>query len=101
MRVPLDLSDVATVLPIHLRADSQAAVSRYLDPRRTSASATPHLSMASSIRTFQEDLGERAMPGYVVHTGDIRLPLGPKPAARSGRIRAHSPSLPILMYTDP
>jgi len=29
MRVPLDLSDVATVLPIHLRAASQAAVSRY------------------------------------------------------------------------
>lgn len=32
--------------------------------------------MASSIRTFQEDFGDRALPGYVVHSGDIRLPLG-------------------------
>jgi hypothetical protein len=32
--------------------------------------------MASSIRTFQEDFGARAMPGYVVHPGDVRLPLG-------------------------
>ena len=62
MRVLLDLSEVATVLPIHLRADSQAAVSHYLDLRRTSASATPHPSMASSIGTFQRDFGEGALP---------------------------------------
>ena len=40
-------------------------------------SATPRPTMASSIKTFQEDCGKQAMPGYVVHPGDIRLPLGP------------------------
>ena len=32
--------------------------------------------MASAIKTFQKDFGDKAMPGYVVHPGDIRLPLG-------------------------
>lgn len=41
-------------------------------------SATPpRPGMAASIRTFRKDLGSRAMPGYVVHPGDVRLPLGP------------------------
>lgn len=40
-------------------------------------SATPRPTMASSIKTFQKDCGKQAMPGYVVHPGDIRLPLGP------------------------
>jgi predicted AAA+ superfamily ATPase len=52
-----------------------------LVPVEVKLSATPQLSMASSIRTFQEDFGERALPGYVVHAGDIRLPLGPKVTA--------------------
>jgi hypothetical protein len=32
--------------------------------------------MAKQIMSFREDLGEAAMPGYVIHPGDIRLPLG-------------------------
>ena len=52
-----------------------------LVPVEVKLSATPHPSMASSIRTFQEDFAEKALPGYVVHTGDIRLPLGPKVTA--------------------
>jgi len=32
--------------------------------------------MASSMRAFREDFGDKALPGYVVHPGDIRLPVG-------------------------
>jgi hypothetical protein len=47
-----------------------------LVPIEVKLSATPRPAMSSSIRTFQADFGPRAMPGYVVHPGDIRLPLG-------------------------
>jgi len=47
-----------------------------LVPIEVKLSATPRPAMASSIRAFREDFGDRAMPGYVVHPGDIRLPLG-------------------------
>ena len=40
-------------------------------------SATPRPAMAAAINSFQRDMGSAAMSGYVVHTGDIRLPLGP------------------------
>ena len=48
-----------------------------LVPIEVKLSATPRPTMAAAIRTFQRDLGRAAMPGYVVHPGDIRLPLGP------------------------
>jgi hypothetical protein len=32
--------------------------------------------MAASIGEFRKDFGKRALPGYVVHAGDVRLPLG-------------------------
>lgn len=47
-----------------------------LVPIEVKLSATPRLAMANAIRTFQKDLGSSAMPGYVVHPGDIKLPLG-------------------------
>jgi len=47
-----------------------------LVPIEVKLSATPRPAMASSIRAFREDFGDMAMPGYVVHPGDIRLPLG-------------------------
>ena len=47
-----------------------------LVPIEVRLSATPRPAMASAIRTFQGDMGSTAMPGYVVHPGDIRLPLG-------------------------
>ena len=40
-------------------------------------SATPRPGKATSIRTLQNDLGPEAVPGYVVHPGEVRLPLGP------------------------
>jgi predicted AAA+ superfamily ATPase len=49
---------------------------RLLIPIEVKLSSTPRPAMASSLKTFQEDFGERAAPGYVIHTGDIRLPLG-------------------------
>ncbi|MGE3948107.1 MAG: ATP-binding protein [Blastocatellales bacterium] len=47
-----------------------------LVPIEVKQTATPRPALASSIRTFQEDFGDRALPGYVVHSGDVRLPLG-------------------------
>jgi hypothetical protein len=47
-----------------------------LVPIEVKLSATPRTAMASSIKTFQEDFGNKALPGYVVHPGDTRLPLG-------------------------
>lgn len=48
-----------------------------LVPVEVKLSSTPRPAMASSIRTFREDFGARALPGYVVHPGEVRFPLGP------------------------
>ena len=45
-------------------------------PVEVKVSGTPRPAMAKSIRTLQNDVGESAAPGYVVHPGDVRLPLG-------------------------
>lgn len=45
-------------------------------PAEVKLSATPKPSMASPIRALKEDLHDRLLPGYVIHPGDIRLPLG-------------------------
>ena len=47
-----------------------------LVPIEVKLSATPRPGMAGSIRRLQKDLGPEAEPGYVVHPGDVRLPLG-------------------------
>ncbi len=49
---------------------------RKLVPMEVKLSATPHPSMASAVRTFQKDLKDETMPGYVIHPGDVTLPLG-------------------------
>ncbi len=46
-------------------------------PIEVKLSATPRPAMATGIRAFQEDLGPKASPGFVIHPGDIRLPLAP------------------------
>ena len=48
-----------------------------LIPIEVRLSATPRPAMANAILTFREDLEEKAGPGYVVHTGNVRLPLAP------------------------
>lgn len=47
-----------------------------LVPIEVKLSATPHPRMAASVKKFMEDLGEKALPGYVVHPGNTKLPLG-------------------------
>ena len=47
-----------------------------LVPIEVKLSGTPRPAMASAIKTFHRDLGDKAMPGYVVHPGDVTLPLG-------------------------
>ena len=48
-----------------------------LVPIEVKLSATPRPKMAASIQAFQRDMQDAALPGYVVHPGDIHLPLGP------------------------
>jgi uncharacterized protein len=47
-----------------------------LIPIEVKLSSTPLPPMASGIRALREDLGSKVGPGYVVHGGDVRLPLG-------------------------
>ena len=46
-------------------------------PLEVKLSATPRPAMASAIRGLQRDMESAGLPGYVVHPGDVRLPLGP------------------------
>lgn len=45
-------------------------------PVEVKLSATPRSAMASGIKTFQADMGSKALKGYVVHPGNAVLPLG-------------------------
>lgn len=52
-----------------------------LVPIEVKLSATPRPAMANTIRRLQGDMAGVATPGYVVHPGDLRLPLGPEVTA--------------------
>jgi uncharacterized protein len=45
-------------------------------PFEVKTSATPRPPMARSIRSLREATGSKVLPGFVVHPGDVRLPLG-------------------------
>jgi predicted AAA+ superfamily ATPase len=47
-----------------------------LVPIEVKLSATPRSAMASAVKTFQKDFGDKVLEGYVVHPGDITLSLG-------------------------
>jgi predicted AAA+ superfamily ATPase len=49
-----------------------------LHPLEVKATATPRPSMAKGIVSFRNDLGPQASKGYVVHMGQMTLPLAPK-----------------------
>jgi len=49
----------------------------HIVPIEVKLSATPRPAMAKGIVALREDLGERVLPGYVVHPGDIQLPIVP------------------------
>jgi len=48
-----------------------------LFPVEAKLSATPRPPMAAGIAAFQRDMGGQAGDGYVVHSGEMRLPLAP------------------------
>ena len=46
-------------------------------PIEVKLSATPRPAMASGILALRQDLGEKVEPGYVIHPGEVHLPLAP------------------------
>jgi len=52
-----------------------------LIPIEVKLSATPNLGMVRGIEAFRRDFHKRAAKGYVVHAGDVRLPLSPDATA--------------------
>jgi predicted AAA+ superfamily ATPase len=56
--------------------DFLVQVGAQLVPIEAKLSATPKTAMAAGIKTLQEDLGDRVLPGYLVYSGSLRLPLG-------------------------
>jgi hypothetical protein len=48
-----------------------------LIPLEIKLSATPRPAMARYLKVFQKDLEDQAAPGYVIHPGEVRLPLTP------------------------
>lgn len=48
-----------------------------LVPLEVKLSATPRPAMSAAIQALREALGKAVAPGYVVHPGDLRLPLAP------------------------
>jgi uncharacterized protein len=55
--------------------------SERLVPIEVKLSSTPRPEAASQIAAFRRSIGPRAVPGYVVHPGRMRLPLGPDAVA--------------------
>lgn len=49
-----------------------------LHPLEVKATATPRPSMAAGISSLHKDLGCKVSKGYVVHMGELTLPLAPK-----------------------
>ena len=47
-----------------------------LVPVEVKKTATPRPAMARTLRRLQGDLGSRVAPGYLVHSGEGRLPMG-------------------------
>lgn len=59
-----------------LEVDMVVEAGDKLVPIEVKLSATPRPAFAKPVRIFRKDLGPKALPGYVVHPGDIRLSLG-------------------------
>ncbi len=64
-----------------LEVDFIVQTDQVLIPIEVKLSSTPHPSMASSIQVLQQDFGDIMLSGYVIHPGDIQLPLGKKVTA--------------------
>lgn len=60
-----------------LEVDFLVASGGRLVPLEAKLLATPKPAMAQALRTLQHDLAGQAGPGYVIHPGEISLPLAP------------------------
>ena len=58
-----------------MEVDLIVAVRSRLVPVEIKLSATPRPTMARGIAAFRDALGDTATPGYVIHPGDVLLPL--------------------------
>lgn len=47
-----------------------------LVPLEIKLSQTPRLEMAKELQVFRRDFKEKTLPGYVIHPGNVALPLG-------------------------
>jgi predicted AAA+ superfamily ATPase len=61
--------------------DIVVAEGTQLIPLEAKLSATPRPAMARSLTVFRKDLEDRATAGYIIHPGEIRLPLSPSVTA--------------------
>jgi len=48
-----------------------------LFPLEVKLSATARPAMARNLTAFQKDLQDRAASGYLIHPGEVRLPMAP------------------------
>lgn len=62
----------ATGVEVDIIVDSEGK----LIPLEVKLSATPRPAMADGIKVFHRDFPSKMAPGYVITSGDIRLPLG-------------------------
>lgn len=60
-----------------IEVDIVVEVNGKLIPIEVKLSSTPRPAMAAGIKSFREALGKKVGKGYIVHPGDIHLPLGP------------------------
>jgi predicted AAA+ superfamily ATPase len=58
-----------------VEADIIVETAGKLIPIEVKLSATPRPAMAEGVISFQKDFGDKARPGFVIHPGDVRLPL--------------------------
>lgn len=59
-----------------MEVDIIVEVNGKLIPIEVKLSSTPRPSMAAGIQSFREALGNKVGKGYIIHPGDIHLPLG-------------------------
>ncbi|MGA7577441.1 MAG: hypothetical protein ACLQUW_12005 [Desulfobaccales bacterium] len=57
--------------------DIVVAEGERLIPLEVRLSATPRPAMARNLTGFQKDLQGQAAPGYVIHPGEVCLPMAP------------------------
>jgi len=57
--------------------DIVVAAGGRLTPLEVKPSATPRPAMARHLAAFQKDVGGKATAGFLIHPGDVRLPLAP------------------------